>query len=36
MPIYLYLDRRTFIHRLHPTVKILARRRHLLVGILGR
>jgi energy-coupling factor transport system permease protein len=24
MPIYLYLDRRTFIHRLHPTVKILA------------
>ncbi len=23
MPIYLYLDRRTFIHRLHPTVKIL-------------
>ena len=24
MAIYLYLDRRTFIHRLHPTVKILA------------
>ncbi len=24
MPIYLYMDRRTFIHRLHPTVKILA------------
>ncbi|MGO9059824.1 MAG: energy-coupling factor transporter transmembrane component T family protein [Candidatus Binataceae bacterium] len=24
MSIYLYLDRRTFIHRLHPTVKILA------------
>ena len=23
MPIYLYLDRRTFIHRLHPAVKIL-------------
>jgi energy-coupling factor transport system permease protein len=23
MPIYLYLDRRTFIHRLHPTVKVL-------------
>lgn len=24
MPIYLYLDRGTFIHRLHPTVKVLA------------
>ena len=23
MPIYLYLDRRTFIHRLHPAVKII-------------
>jgi energy-coupling factor transport system permease protein len=23
MPIYLYLDRRTFLHRLHPTVKVL-------------
>jgi energy-coupling factor transport system permease protein len=24
MPIYLYIDRRSFIHRLHPTVKIFA------------
>ncbi|HLH76692.1 MAG TPA: energy-coupling factor transporter transmembrane component T [Candidatus Binataceae bacterium] len=23
MPIYLYLDRRTFIHRLHPAVKVI-------------
>src|SRR5216684_5462500 len=24
MPIYLYIDRGTFIHRLHPTVKVFA------------
>jgi energy-coupling factor transport system permease protein len=24
MPLYLYLDRKTFIHRLHPTVKVIA------------
>ncbi len=24
MPIYLYIERQTFVHRLHPTVKVLA------------
>jgi len=24
MPIYLYIDRRSFVHRLHPTVKVFA------------
>ncbi|MGC2443070.1 MAG: hypothetical protein WA409_06770, partial [Candidatus Binatus sp.] len=24
MPIYLYIDRGTFVHRLHPTVKVFS------------
>jgi len=24
VPIYLYIDRGTFVHRLHPTVKVFA------------